>query len=251
MYKFLDKLFLKRSNHKNKQDESDVQEMIKGIHRLETQVAKDVMVPRVDLIAVDDVLSTSEIFSLIINSSFSRFPVFHGTIDNVIGLIYVKDMLKSSQDMDNFDLSTTIKKPFFVTETMRLDILLREMKKRRIHMALVVDEYGGISGAVCLEDIIEEIVGEIQDEFDNDDEEFIKISNNVYLVDARFPISKFNELLSLHLPDEEIDTIGGFVYSIFGKIPVCYEKVNYQALDFIIQTMVGNKIKSVKVVVQD
>ncbi len=250
MRNFLSKLF--GIPQGQKEHSQEVEGMIKGIHNLNSQLVKDVMVPRVDMIAIDDELEIEDILALVMNSTFSRFPVYHNTIDNIVGLVYGKDLLKVSQDIENVKLNDIIRKAFFVTETMRLDILLREMKKRRMHMALVVDEYGGISGLVSLEDIIEEIVGEIQDEFDNDDEEFITMSNNVYLVDGRLPISKFNDFLSLHISDDEIDTVGGFVYSLFGKIPVCYEKVEYRdnetgkTIQFIVQGMIGNKIKSIK-----
>ena len=250
MRNFLRKLF--RIKKVQKEHSQELEGMIKGIHNLNSQVIKDIMVPRVDMIAIDDELDIEDILSLVMKSTFSRFPVYHNTIDNVIGFVYGKDLLKVSQDIENVKLKDIIRKPFFVTETMRLDILLREMKKHRIHMALVVDEYGGISGLVSLEDVIEEIVGEIQDEFDKDEEEFIKVSANVYLVDGRFSISKFNNLLSLCIPDDELDTVGGFVYSLFGKIPVPYEKVEYKdeetgkIIYFIIQGMIGNKIKSIK-----
>lgn len=255
MRKLIEKFLPGKTPKKKNSANPEVQQMIQGIHKLHSQTVKDVIVPRIDVVAIDDELSNQEILDLAIKSTFSRFPVYHGTIDNIIGLVYVKDLLKVSQNIETVDISTISRNPFFVTETMRLDILLREMQKRRIHIAIVVDEYGGVSGVVCLEDIIEEIVGEIQDEFDNDDEEFIKISNNVYLVDGRLSLAKFNTVLPITLPDDEIDTVGGLVYSLFERIPVRYEKISYSSgtasVDFIVQTMIGNKIKSIKVVIND
>jgi CBS domain containing-hemolysin-like protein len=131
---------------------------------------------------------------------------------------------------------------------MKLDALLKELKQRRVYIAIVVDEYGGVSGIVCMEDIIEEIVGDIQDEFDNEQDDILEIEGNIYLCKSRANIEDLNEELGLHLPDDEYDTLGGFVFDLFGKIPVRYEKVTYENCDFIIQNVDGHKIKSIKVV---
>ena len=147
------------------------------------------------------------------------------------------------------DNSTYIRKPpFFVPDSKKLDSLLREMRRRHVHIAVAVDEYGGVSGIVCLEDILEEIVGDIQDEFDNEREDIIEIGEKVYLCDARVDIEDLNAELDMELPDSGFDTLGGFVFDLFGKIPVRYEKVTYGDTDFIIQDMDGHKIKSVKIV---
>jgi CBS domain containing-hemolysin-like protein len=143
-----------------------------------------------------------------------------------------------------------VRKAYFVPESKRLDSLLREFRRRRVHIAVVVDEYGGVSGIACLEDIIEEIVGDIQDEFDNEREDILEIGDGVYLCDARVNIEDLNEELDAELPDEDFDTLGGFVFDLFGKIPVKYEKVSYRGLDFIVQSMDGHKIKTVKIVRQ-
>lgn len=245
--KLLFKVFA-RSNNIPTEREQEINDMLSGIRNLFELVARDVMIPRVDVFAVDIDSDSSELFNFIANSSHSRFPVYKDTIDNVVGLLYVKDLLKVAKNVEDLQVNSLLRHPFFVPETMSLDILLHEMKKKRVHMAIVVDEYGGVSGIVCLEDIIEEIVGEILDEFDNESEEFLKISNDIYLIDARFPIAKFNELLSQELSEEDYDTMGGFVYDLFGKIPACYEKVSDNNIDYIVQTMEGNKIKSIKVV---
>lgn len=224
--------------------------MVEGVEALSDTLAKEVMVPRVDVVAIDVDSSPATLFNEVANSVHSRFPVYHDTIDNIVGILYVKDLLKISQeDINSIDISTIIKQPFFVPEAMYLNVLLREMQKKHMHITVVVDEYGGVSGIVCLEDIIEEIVGEIQDEFDNEEEEFVQIGNDIYLIDARLPISKFNEFLSLTLPEEDYDTMGGYVYDLFGKIPVRYEKISDNNIDYIIQIMDGNKIRSIKVIV--
>jgi CBS domain containing-hemolysin-like protein len=131
---------------------------------------------------------------------------------------------------------------------MKLDSLLKEFKHRRVHIAIAVDEYGGVSGIVCMEDIIEEIVGDIQDEFDNEDEDIMSIGEGIYLCDARMNIEDFNGELGLDISDDDFDTLGGFVFDLFGKIPVRYEKVSFKNVDFIIQTVDGHKINTIKVV---
>jgi CBS domain containing-hemolysin-like protein len=144
-----------------------------------------------------------------------------------------------------------LRKPYFVPESKKLDSLLREMKRRKVHIAIVVDEYGGVSGIVCLEDIIEEVIGDIQDEFDDEKEEILRIGDNAFLCDARINLHDLNEELGLGLPEEDFDTLGGFVFELFGKIPARYEKVSYKNLEFVIQEMEGHKIKSVKILLAE
>ena len=146
------------------------------------------------------------------------------------------------------ELGKLIRPAYFVPESKKLDSLLREFQRRRVHISVVVDEYGGTSGIVCLEDIIEEIVGEIQDEFDNETEELMKISDDVYLCDARVNLEWLNTQLEIDLPSDDFDTLGGFVFDLIGKIPVQYEKMSYKGIDFIIQNMEGHKINTIKIV---
>jgi CBS domain containing-hemolysin-like protein len=177
--------------------------------------------------------------------------VYKDTLDNVVGMLYSKDLLHHLvKEGGDLSVERIIRKAYFVPETKKLDSLLREFQRRRVHIAVVVDEYGGTSGIVCLEDVIEEIVGEIQDEFDNETDEILKISDDVYLCDARVNLADLNERLGVELPEEEFDSLGGFVFDLFGKIPVKYEKMSYQNIDFIIQQMEGHKIITVKIVIR-
>ena len=139
---------------------------------------------------------------------------------------------------------------YFVPESKRIDGLLREFKRRHVHIAIAIDEYGGVSGIVCMEDIIEEIVGDIQDEFDNEREDALSIGDGVWLCDARINLGDLSEILSMALPDEEFDTLGGFVFDLFGKIPVKYEKASWNGVDFIVQDMDGHRINTVKIVIK-
>ncbi len=225
------------------------QDMVRGIVALSDTTVKEVMVPRIDVTFLGVDMEPTEVLEKVSESGHSRFPAYKDTIDNVVGMLYAKDLLKHYQTGEDFVVETTIRKPFFVPDSKKLDSLLREMRRRRIHIAVAVDEYGGVSGIVCLEDIIEEIVGDIQDEFDNEREDILEIGERVYLCDARVDIEDLNEELGLSLPDEDFDTLGGFVFDLFGKIPVRYEKVAYENLDFVIQEMDGHKIKTVKIVV--
>lgn len=226
----------------------DEKEMILGIRELANTTVKEVMVPRIDVgfISLDSPIQ--EALDKVINSGYSRFPVYKETIDNVVGMLYIKDILMKLVLNRNIQLQEIIRKPYFVPESKRLDSLLREMKRRKVHIAVAVDEYGGVSGIVCFEDIIEEIIGDIQDEFDNEREDILKIEEGVYLCDARVNLSDLNEELGLRIPDEDFDTLGGFVFEIFGKIPVRYEKVDYKGMEFVIQEMEGHKMKSIKIV---
>ena len=141
-----------------------------------------------------------------------------------------------------------IRKPFFVPESKRIDSLLREFKRRHVHIAIAIDEYGGISGIVCLEDIIEQIVGDIQDEFDNEQEDIVAVGENLWICDARVNIDDLNEKLETSIPNEEFDTLGGFVFDLFGKIPAKFEKASWNELDFIIQEMEGHRVNQIKII---
>jgi magnesium and cobalt transporter len=225
------------------------EEMIRGVFTLSETTVKEVMVPRIDVAFVSLDMSHDEVMEKVADSGHSRLPVYRDTIDNVVGILYAKDLLHRQGPGHDFDIDKVIRKPpFFVPDSKKLDSLLREMRRRHVHIAVAVDEYGGVSGIVCLEDILEEIVGDIQDEFDNEREDIIEIGEKVYLCDARIDIGDLNAELAMELPESGFDTLGGFVFDLFGKIPVRYEKVSYADMDFIIQDMEGHKIKTVKIV---
>ncbi len=229
----------------------DARDMIKGIVELSETTVKEVMVPRIDVVFLSKDIAPAEMFEMIINCGHSRFPVYEDTIDNVIGILYAKDLLKYLTDRKDIEIGKILRKPYFIPESKRLDTLLREFKRRHVHIAVSVDEYGGVSGIVCLEDIIEEIVGDIQDEFDNEVEDILQIDDTSYLCDGRVDIEDLNKELRINIPEDDFDTLGGFVFDLFGKIPVKYEKVSSNDVDFIIQDMDGHKIKTVKIVLKE
>ena len=223
-------------------------DMIRGIVELSETTVKEIMVPRIDVVFLSQNTPVKEMLETLIECGHSRVPVYEETIDNVVGMLYVKDFLGFILRDEAIDISRIIRKPYFVPESKKLDSLLREFKRRRVHIAVAVDEYGGVSGVVCMEDIIEEIVGEIQDEFDNEDEDILEIGEGVYLCDARINIEDLNEKTTVEISNEDFDTLGGFVFGLFGKIPVKYEKIRYKDIDFIVQEVEGHKIKTIKIV---
>ena len=250
---FLNKMFGKSSEKNNKNLEIfdyDTRDMIKGIVELSETAVKEVMVPRIDVVFLSKDVELSEMFKIIIDCGHSRFPVYEETIDNVIGILYAKDLLKYLTDSKDIEIEKILRKPYFIPESKRLDTLLREFKRRHVHIAVSVDEYGGVSGIVCLEDIIEEIVGDIQDEFDNEVEDILKIDDNSFLCDGRVDIEDLNEELKLNIPEDDFDSLGGFVFDLFGKIPVKFEKITYNNIEFIIQEMNGHKIETIKIVLK-
>jgi CBS domain containing-hemolysin-like protein len=230
--------------------ETDKKEMIQGIVELSDTTVKEVMVPRIDVDFISARASREELLSRIVESSHSRFPVYEETIDKVIGILYVKDVLKSlvKTETGQFDIKALARKPFFVPESKRIDDLLRELRRKKVHIAVVVDEYGGVSGIVCMENILEEIIGDIQDEFDNENEDVLELGGGSWLCETRVNLDDLSERIGIKLPVEKFDTLGGFVFDLFGKIPVKYEKAVWEGHDFIIQDMEGNKINSVKII---
>ena len=228
--------------------ETDQKEMIKGIVDLSDTTVKEVMVPRIDTTFISADVDREELLARVIESGHSRFPVYEETIDKVIGILYVKDVLKSLVNNEPIDVRKLIHKPFFVPEVKRIDDLLKELRRRKVHIAIVVDEYGGVSGIVCMENIIEEIIGDIQDEFDNEKEDILELGGGAWLCETRANLEDISERIGISLPVEDFDTLGGFVFDLFGKIPVKYEKAEWGGHDFIIQDMEGHKINSVKII---
>ena len=223
-------------------------DMIKGIEDLSETSVKEVMIPRIDVDFLSIDTPQEELLAKIAESGHSRFPVYSESIDNVLGILYVKDLLAVISKNQEIDLEKLLRKAYFVPESKKIDGLLREFKRRHIHIAIAVDEYGGVSGVVCMEDIIEEIVGDIQDEFDNEREDILAIGNQIWLCDARVNLEDLNENIKPNFPTEDFDTLGGFVLDLFGRIPVKYEKINWGGFEFIVQDMEGHRVNLIKVI---
>ena len=231
-----------------KELQEDQQQMIRGIVELKDTTVKEIMVPRTDTVFLSATATKDELLACISESEHSRFPVYKDTVDQVIGILHVKDVLKALVTDKPFNIHELVRKPFFVPVSKHIDDLLRELRRKKVHIAVVVDEYGGISGIVSMEDIIEEIIGDIQDEFDNETEDVVELGKGIWLCDARVNLEFLSEETGLQLPIDDFDTLGGFVFDLFGKIPIKNEKINYKDYDFIVHEMDGHKINSIKVV---
>jgi magnesium and cobalt transporter len=206
------------------------------------------MVPRIDVVSVPSTASIDEVMETLNEKGHSRIPVWEKTLDNIIGVLYAKDLLKHYVKENPPTLKEIIRKAYFIPESKMIISLLTEFKNKHIHLACVVDEYGGFSGIVTMEDILEEIVGDIQDEYDQEEEEVNVISDNIYIVDARMSIIDFNEQFNFGIPNDEFDTVGGFLFELFGKVPTVKEKIKYRdEIEFEVLNITGNKIKEVKV----
>ena len=233
-----------------KELEEDQQEMIRGVLELSETTVKEIMVPRIDTVFLSASASSEELLASICDSDHSRFPVYQDTVDNVIGILHIKDVLNALVNNKPFNVHELVRKPFFVPVSKHIDDLLHELRRKKVHIAVVVDEYGGVSGIVSMEDILEEIIGDIQDEFDHETEEVLAIGEGTWLCDARVNLEFLTEKTGLDLPFGDFGTLGGFVFDLFGKIPVNNEKIAYKDYNFIIQEMDGHKINSIKIVTQ-
>jgi len=198
-------------------------------------------------VALEVTSPPEQIVDVIVSSGHSRIPVYAETIDNIIGVLYVKDLLPYYvTHRQPPGLREILRPAYFVPEFKRLDTLLKEMQAQKVQLAIVVDEYGGVAGLVTLEDLVEEIVGEIQDEYDHEEPEMILEAEGSYLFDARIPLDDVQELLNLPLPLDEADSLGGFVYNELGHIPVVGETLTYNGVAFSVVATDGRRIRKVR-----
>ena len=229
-------------------DERDLG-MIRSILRMERSTVREIMVPRVDVLALSVTESVSAATTLMAESGHSRFPIYEGNIDHVLGILHARDLLSlAGQDGPPHDLRSLLHPVRFVPETRRLDQLLPEFLAQRSQMAIVVDEYGGTAGLVTLEDVLEEIVGEIADEFDADEPEAQAVSEDEVVVDARIGLDYLREHFGVDIPDEGFDTVGGFTYHLLGKVPNPGDEATANGLRVHVMTTLGKRIKKVRVV---
>jgi CBS domain containing-hemolysin-like protein len=229
--------------------EPDEREMIYSIFRLNDTLAREIMVPRIYITALDANNSLVEAVDALLTSGHSRAPVYEDHIDNIIGLVYAKDLLRAWRDnAQTASLRSLLREVYFVPEAKKVDELLDEMQGREVHMALVVDEYGGIAGLVTLEDIVEEIVGEIRDEYDETEElPYQAVSAGEYLVQGRIDLDNLNNLMQTSLPRDEAETLSGFIYKSVGRVPVSGEKIVVDNLELTVEQVTGRRIRKVRV----
>jgi len=235
--------------------EEEEKEMIRSIVDLRETQAKEVMTPRADVVALELGAGYREVMDLITHEKFSRIPVYDGTMDHVKGILHVMSLMDLSADavQENFRLSDYIREVYFVPRTKKISELMREFRQRQMHMAIVVDEYGGVSGIVTLEDILEEIVGEIHDEDEVEMQRIVKEGEGVFRIDPAASLSEVKEEIGIDLhPDDEdvsIDTVGGFILYVHGRVPAHGDHIRHEEFDFEVLEMDGNKIESVRLTV--
>jgi putative hemolysin len=228
--------------------EDQEKEMIASVFQLGETLVREVMVPRIDVDAVPGELPMLEALDLILRAGHSRIPVYEDTIDNVIGILYAKDLLRYLRDgRTDVSLAKILRPAYFIPESKKVDDLLRELQQRKVHVAIVVDEYGGTAGLVTIEDLLEEIVGEIQDEYDAEEPAFEPLSEHEYLFDARVNLDEVNELVGAHLVSAGSDTLGGYIYGQLGKVPAVGDTIEVDDVRIEVLSVAGRRIKQVRV----
>jgi CBS domain containing-hemolysin-like protein len=229
--------------------EEEEKEMIYSIFQIGETMAREIMVPRIDVLALEATTTVPQAVDAVMAAGHSRVPVYQGSIDNIVGLLYAKDLLRAWKDNNQpAGLRDLLRPAYFVPETKKVDELLAELQQKRIHLAVVVDEYGGTAGIVTLEDIVEEIVGEIRDEYDiNEEAMFERVNDEEYVFDARIDLDEVNDRLQLELPSGESDSLGGFIYGQLGHVPAPAEKISTDRADFEVLSVAGRRIRKVRV----
>jgi len=233
--------------------EEEEKEMIYSIFEFGETVAREVMVPRMDVLAIDVETPLLEAMDSVIHHNHSRVPVYQASVDNILGILYAKDLLKVLHEKgragaNEVRVADLLRPAAFTPESKKVDELFEEMQKRRIHMAIVIDEYGGTAGIVTIEDILEEIVGEIQDEYDQAEElEIQPAGENEWLINARANLGDINDALHVHFPVDDADTLGGFVYAQLGKVPLPGDEVRHENVLLKVINVAGRRIGKVNV----
>jgi len=238
----------------DKEDIKDEQRILEGIVRFGDETAKEIMTSRQDVVDLDFKSTYQEVMQCVVENNYSRIPVYQDNSDNIRGILYIKDLLPHLGKGPAFRWQSLIRPPYFVPETKKIDDLLREFQENKVHIAIVVDEFGGTSGIVTLEDILEEIVGEINDEYDEDEKSYQRINSNTYVFEGKTLLSDFYKILNLD--DEtfedisgDADTIAGLLLEIKGEFPQLHEKIDFQNITFEILEMEERRISKVKVIV--
>ena len=226
--------------------------ILKGIVKFGETNVKQIMKPRMDVVALKNDTPFNEVIQVITESGHSRIPVFEDSFDKILGLLYIKDLIPFIEEKEEYNWLPLIRNPFFVPENKKLDDLLVDFREKKNHLAIVVDEYGGTSGLVTLEDVIEEIVGDINDEFDDDDLSYSKIDENNYVFEGKTSIKDFCRVLDdedeaiFEQAKGESETLAGFILEIYGKFPKKNEKINFKNYTFTIEVLDKKRIKQVK-----
>ncbi len=227
---------------------ADEGEMIQSLIEFGDIVAREIMIPRTDMVTISRDSTLREVIQLFIQHGHSRLPVYQKDIDDIIGVLHIKDLLAYWESpADTVLPEENMRRPYFIQEEKKVTELLAELRARKIHMTIVLDEYGGTAGLVTLEDIIEEIVGEIHDEYDEEDQKIIRISGDTILVDARLNLEDLADYLNIELPEGNYDSVGGFIIDLTGKVPQENEQIKYQDLLMIIRSADDRRISQIEI----
>ncbi len=240
----------------DKEEIKEEQRILEGIVRFGDETVKEIMTSRQDVVDLDFKATYQEVMQCIVENNYSRIPVYQDNSDNIRGILYIKDLLPHLSKGPAFRWQSLIRPPYFVPETKKIDDLLREFQANKVHIAIVVDEFGGTSGIVTLEDILEEIVGEINDEYDEDEKSYQRINSNTYLFEGKTLLSDFYKILKLdddtfEKVEGDADTLAGLLLEIKGEFPKLHEKIDYQNFTFEVQEKEERRISKVKIVVHD
>jgi gliding motility-associated protein GldE len=239
----------------DKNEIKEEQSMLQGIIRFGDETVKEVMTSRQDVIDIDIKSSYADVLKCIVENNYSRIPVYQDSIDNIRGILYIKDLLPHLSKPATFRWESLIRPPYFVPETKKIDDLLRDFQENKVHIAIVVDEFGGTSGLITLEDILEEIVGEINDEYDEDDHQYVRVNNNTYIFEGKTLLSDFYKILKID--DEafedvegDADTLAGLLLELKGDFPSLHERLEYDKFKFEIVELDGHRISKIKVIIK-
>lgn len=223
-------------------------DMLQSIFEFGDTIVREVMVPRTDMICCPAEATLSDFLELIIRSGHSRVPLFEGSTDKIVGVVYAKDLLRNwGANDETLTLTEVMRTPYFIPETKRIDDLLKDFRTRRVHMAIAVDEYGGTSGLITIEDLLEEIVGDIQDEYDLEIPWLQPQDDGTLLVDARANVEELEEYFDIEIPREKFDTVGGYLFHLLGNVPQKGEKVSDNGLVLMVEDSDERKIDKVRV----
>lgn len=227
--------------------ESEERNIIDNVFEFRESQVKDVMTTRTDMVAVEEDISYQELISIFKEEQYSRLPVYEGTSDNIIGVIYVKDLVFNEISEEEFDVKKYMREPFFTYEFQRISRLFEQLRHKRIALAIVLDEYGGTAGITTLEDLVEQIVGDLEDEYDTVDKQITVINAHEFITEGMVKIEELNEQLHLNIDDHEYDTIGGYVFGAFGRMPEVGESIIADNMRFTVQALDKHRIERVKV----
>ncbi|WP_051689452.1 hemolysin family protein [Pelobacter seleniigenes] len=228
--------------------DEDEGEMLQSILELDETILREIMVPRTDMVCADADAPLGEALKAILDSGHSRIPIYKGNIDNIIGLVYAKDLLQFwGRPIDDIALAEVLRPPYLVPESKQVSVLLKEFRETRVHIAIVIDEYGGTSGLVTIEDLIEEIVGDIQDEYDLEEDWLVEDSDGSIVVDGRLSIEEFEEHYDIEVAREKFDTVGGYIVEQFGRVPATGERVRVNGLEMLIEQGDQRAVRKIRI----